>query len=150
MILNDDLTARRHMLQNIGHEEPSSQPESYQHVEHRAKQPRKRRALVGSGSGPEPKGRHNGRLVGSRCLTLALRRYGPMYACGHIDSFYDAQVRSLHSWCGDLCDVRVQLDSCVPVETALAPIGLTEFVCDFDRFDPFGVLVAELGRGAQP
>src|SRR5262249_7013010 len=57
-----------------------------------------------------------------------------MYACGHIDSFYDAQVRSLHSWCRDLCDVRVQLDSCVPVEAALAPIGLTEVVCDFDRF----------------
>src|SRR6516225_10170440 len=38
----------------------------------------------------------------------------------------------------------------VPIKTALAPIGLTEFVCDFDRFDPFGVLVAELGRGTQP
>src|SRR5215469_5205725 len=88
MILDDELTARHHMLQGIGHEEPSSKPEPYQHVQHRAEQPRKRRALVCSGSCPEPKGRHN--LVGSPCLTLALRRYGPMYACGHIDSFYDA------------------------------------------------------------
>src|SRR5262249_33039999 len=38
----------------------------------------------------------------------------------------------------------------VPIKTALAPIGLTEIVGDFDRFDPFGVLVAKLGRGAQP
>src|SRR5215469_1379686 len=90
MILHNDLTARQHVLQDIGHEKPFSEPEPYQYVEHRAEQPRKRRALVGSGSGPEPKGRHNGRLVGSPCLTLALRRYGPMYACGHIDSFYDA------------------------------------------------------------
>src|SRR6516162_6765026 len=50
----------------------------------------------------------------------------------------------------DLRDIRVQLDSCVPVETALAPIGLTEIVGDFDRFDPFGVLVAKLGRSPQP
>src|SRR6516165_794349 len=28
----------------------------------------------------------------------------------------------------------------VPIKTALAPIGLTEFVCDFDRSDPFGVV----------
>jgi hypothetical protein len=28
----------------------------------------------------------------------------------------------------DLCDVRVRLDSCVPVFTALAPIGLAEVV----------------------
>jgi hypothetical protein len=40
------------MLHGIGHEETSSKPEPYQHVEHRAEQPRKRRALVGSGSGP--------------------------------------------------------------------------------------------------
>ena len=95
MILRDDLAARRHMLQGIGHEEPSSKPEPYQYVEHRAEQPRKRRALVGSGSGSEPKRRHNGRLVGSPCLTLALRRFGPMYACGHIDSFMTRRCRSL-------------------------------------------------------
>jgi hypothetical protein len=34
-------------------------------------------------------------------------------ACGHIDSFMTRRCRSLHSWCRDLCDVRVQLDSCV-------------------------------------
>ena len=38
----------------------------------------------------------------------------------------------------------------VPIETALAPIGLAEVVGDFDRPDPFGVLVTELGRSAQP
>ena len=91
MILRDDLIARHHMLQGVGHEKPSSQPESYQHVEHRAKQPRKRRALVGSRSGPEPKRRHNRRLVGSPCLILALRRNGPVYAwCSHV--FLDVQV----------------------------------------------------------
>jgi hypothetical protein len=41
MILYDDLTARQHMLHGIGHEKPSSKPEPYQHVEHRAEQPRK-------------------------------------------------------------------------------------------------------------
>ncbi len=94
MILHDDLTARHHMLQGIGHEEPSSKPEPYQHVEQWAEQPCKRRALVGSGSSPEPKGCHNRRLVGSRCLTLALRRYGPVYACGHIDSFMTLRYHS--------------------------------------------------------
>ena len=44
MILHDDLTARQHMLQGIGHEETFSKPQPYQHVEHRAEQPRKRRA----------------------------------------------------------------------------------------------------------
>ena len=100
MILHDDLTARRHMLQGIGHEETSSQPEPYQHVEHRAEQPRKRRALVGGGSSPEPKRRHNRRLVGSDCPTLALRRYGPVYGCGHIDSFTTRRCRGLHSGAG--------------------------------------------------
>src|SRR6516225_8570457 len=38
----------------------------------------------------------------------------------------------------------------VPIKTALAPIGLTEIVGNFDRFDPFGVLVAKLGRSTQP
>src|SRR5262249_55472539 len=38
----------------------------------------------------------------------------------------------------------------VPIKTALAPIGLAELVGDFDRLDPFRVLIAELGRGAQP
>src|SRR5262249_25050403 len=42
------------------------------------------------------------------------------------------------------------LNARVPVETAFAPIGLAEFVGDFDYSDPLGVLVAELGRGAQP
>ena len=42
MILYDDLTARQHMLQDIGHEETFSKPESYQHVEHRAEQLRER------------------------------------------------------------------------------------------------------------
>ena len=98
MILHDDLIARRHMLQGIGHEETSSQPEPYQHVEHRAKQPRKRRALVGSGSDPESKGRRYRR--GSPRLTLALRRYAPVYACGHIDSFMTRRCRSLHSGAG--------------------------------------------------
>ena len=41
MILYDDLTARQHVLQDIGHEETSSKPEPYQYVEHRAEQPRK-------------------------------------------------------------------------------------------------------------
>ena len=41
-------------------------------------------------------------------------------------------------------------NSPVPIKTALAPISPTEFVCDLDRLDPFGVLAAELGRGAQP
>src|SRR6516165_9036015 len=38
----------------------------------------------------------------------------------------------------------------VPIKTALAPIGLTEIVGDFDRFDPFGVLVANLCRRTDP
>src|SRR5262249_60500060 len=38
----------------------------------------------------------------------------------------------------------------IPVKTALAPIGLTEIVRHFDRLDPFRVLVADLGRGANP
>ena len=42
MILRDELTARQHMLQDIGHEETFSKPESYQHVEHRAEQLRER------------------------------------------------------------------------------------------------------------
>ena len=67
MILHNDLTARQHVLEDIGHEKRFSEPEPYQHVEHRAEQPRKRRALVGSGSGPEPKGRYNRRPVGNRC-----------------------------------------------------------------------------------
>ena len=44
MILHNDLTARQHVLQGIGDEEPFSEPEPYQHVEHWAEQPRKRRA----------------------------------------------------------------------------------------------------------
>src|SRR5436189_5691691 len=42
------------------------------------------------------------------------------------------------------------LKSRVPVEPALAPVGLAKFVGHFDRLDPFRVLVTELGRGAQP
>ena len=41
-------------------------------------------------------------------------------------------------------------DSRVPIEPALAPVRLAKFVGHFDRLDPFRVLVAELGRGAQP
>jgi hypothetical protein len=33
------LTARQHMLQDIGHKKTFSKPESYQHVEHWAEQP---------------------------------------------------------------------------------------------------------------
>jgi hypothetical protein len=36
----------------------------------------------------------------------------------------------------DLCDVRVRLDSCVPVFAALAPIGLAEIIRDFDPYLP--------------
>jgi len=79
------------MLQDIGHEETFSKPEPYQHVEHRAEQLRERC----SGSGPEPNGRHNRRRVRRPCLTLALGRYGPLYACGHIDSFMTRRCRSL-------------------------------------------------------
>ena len=62
-----------------------------------------------------------------------------------IGFFYDAQVPQPPK-----SRVRVRLDSRIPVFAALAPIGLAEFVGDFDRPDPFGVLVAELGRSAQP
>ena len=37
-----------------------------------------------------------------------------------------------------------------PVEALLAPERLGESVAHLDRFDPFRILVAELGRGAQP
>src|SRR5580704_2636032 len=37
-----------------------------------------------------------------------------------------------------------------PIETLLAPERLAEVVRHFDGLDPLGVLVAELGRGAQP
>src|SRR5580700_6837246 len=37
-----------------------------------------------------------------------------------------------------------------PIETLLAPERLAEIVGHLDRLDPLGVLVAELGRGAQP
>src|SRR6202050_5533209 len=37
-----------------------------------------------------------------------------------------------------------------PIETLLAPKRLAEIVGHLDRLDPLGVLVAELGRGAQP
>src|SRR5580704_8906203 len=39
---------------------------------------------------------------------------------------------------------------CKPIETLLAPERLAEIVRHLDRLDPLGVLVAELGRGAQP
>jgi hypothetical protein len=86
MILPDELTARRHTLQDIGHEETFSKPESYQQVERWAEQLRERCTSVGNGSGPEPKGRHNRRRVRRPRLTPPLRRYGPLYACGHTDS----------------------------------------------------------------
>src|SRR5579862_5155278 len=37
-----------------------------------------------------------------------------------------------------------------PIETLLAPERLAEIVGHLDRLDPLGILVAELGRGAQP
>src|SRR5580700_9349771 len=37
-----------------------------------------------------------------------------------------------------------------PIETLLAPERLAEIAGHFDRLDPLGVLVAELGRSAQP
>jgi hypothetical protein len=95
MILRDELTARQHMLQDIGHEETFGKPESYQHVQHRAEQLRERCTEVGSGSGPEPEGRQYRRRVRRPCLTLALRRYGPLYACGHMDSLMTRWRRSL-------------------------------------------------------
>jgi hypothetical protein len=41
-----------------------------------------------------------------------------------------------------------RLNSGVPVEAAVGPVGAGEGVCDFHRSDPFGVLEAKLGCGA--
>src|ERR1700738_2026850 len=44
----------------------------------------------------------------------------------------------------------ISLDAAEPVEAAVLPIATRIGVGDLDRGDPFWVLVAELGRGAQP
>src|SRR5262245_37578287 len=72
MIQYDGLTARKHMLTDVGHEKTRGKPEPYQHVEHRAEQPRERCEQVGSGSGPEPKRRQHWHLVPRPCLARAL------------------------------------------------------------------------------
>src|ERR1700747_1257418 len=72
MIPHDGLTVRKHMLTDVGHEKTCGKPEPYQHVEHRAEQPRERCEQVGSGSGPEPKRRQHWHLVPRPCLARAL------------------------------------------------------------------------------
>src|SRR5262249_8233005 len=72
MIQHDGLTARKHMLTDVGYEKTRGKPEPYQHVEHRAEQPRERCEQVGSGSGPEPKRRQHWHLVPRPCLARAL------------------------------------------------------------------------------
>ena len=46
--------------------------------------------------------------------------------------------------------LRIPSNPREPIEALLAPERLAEIVRHFDRLDPLGVLVAELGRGAQP
>lgn len=44
----------------------------------------------------------------------------------------------------------VKSDACEPILALRAPERLAENVGHFDGLDPLGVLIAELGRGAQP
>src|SRR6478672_6593606 len=125
MIPHHGLTARKHMLTNVGHEKTRGKPEPYQQVEHRAEQPRERCEQVGSGSGPEPKRRQHWHLVPRPCLACALSHdHGVASPCSSATERPVVYAGECHPGLLVYCifyTVKIRLGAAIPLPKRVSP-----------------------------